>query len=270
MLACLPAAAREEPLWEAGLGAAALVFPDYRGSDHTRVLAFPAPFFVYRGDFLKADRYGLRGVFLKTERVDLNLSFGASLPVRSSDIPAREGMPDLKPAVEIGPSLAITAWRSPEQRMKVDLRLPLRGAITVESQPRYIGAQFFPHVSLDVRDALGYAGWNLGLLAGPVYTDKRYNRYFYEVQPQFATPERPAYSPGGGFAGTQFIVALSKRFPKLWIGGFVRYDSLDGAQFESSPLVASKRYLAGGIAVSWVLGESSVRVPASRFKDEPE
>ncbi len=270
MLASPAAAAREEPLWEAGIGVAALGFPDYRGSDHSRAYAFPAPYFVYRGDFLKADRYGLRGVFLKTERLDLNLSLGASLPVRSSDIAVRAGMPDLKPAVEIGPSLAITAWRSPDQRMKLDLRLPVRGAITVESQPRYIGVQFFPHLNLDVHDPAGFAGWNLGLLAGPVYTDQRYNRYFYEVQPQYATAERPAYSPGGGFAGTQFIAALSKRFPKVWIGGFVRYDSLGGARFESSPLVASKRYLAGGIGVSWVLGESSQRVPASRFKDEPE
>jgi outer membrane protein len=249
MLSSPAATAREEPLWEAGAGVAALGFPDYRGSDHSRAYAFPSPYFVYRGDFLKADRYGLRGVFLKTERLDLNLSLGASLPVRSSDIPVREGMPDLRPAVELGPSLAVTAWRSRDERLKLDLRLPVRGAITIESQPRYIGVQFFPHVNLDIHDPAGFTGWNLGLLAGPVYTDKRYNRYFYEVQPQF-------------------IAALSKRFPKSWVGGFVRYDALDGAHFESSPLVTSKRYVAGGIGISWILGESSRRVPVADFGDE--
>jgi outer membrane protein len=268
MLSSPATAAREEPLWEAGAGVAALGFPDYRGSDHSRAYAFPSPYFVYRGDFLKADRYGLRGVFLKTERLDLNLSLGASLPVRSSDIPVREGMPDLRPAVELGPSLAVTAWRSRDERLKLDLRLPVRGAITIESQPRYIGVQFFPHVNLDIHDPAGFTGWNLGLLAGPVYTDKRYNRYFYEVQPQYATAARPAYSPGGGFASTQFIAALSKRLPKSWVGGFVRYDALDGAHFESSPLVTSKRYVAGGIGISWILGESSRRVPVADFGDE--
>jgi hypothetical protein len=63
----------------------------------------------------------------------------------------------------------------------------------------------------------------------------------------------------------QFIVALSKRFPKFWIGGFARYDSLRGAAFEDSPLVTSKRYAAGGIGISWILGESSQRVKMESF-----
>lgn len=262
------ASAREEPLWEAGIGVAGLHFPDYRGSSETRNYALPAPYLVYRGDFLKADRYGLRGVFFKNDRVDLNLSVGASLPVRGGENQAREGMPDLKPAIELGPSAALTMWRSGDERVKVDVRLPLRGAMTIESSPRFIGGQFFPHVSVDIHDPAGFAGWNLGLLAGPVYTDSRYNRYFYRVEPQFATATRPAYEPGSGYAGTQFIAALSKRFPKFWIGGFARYDTLRGAAFESSPLVTSKRYVALGFGVSWILGVSSQRVPVGEFGDE--
>lgn len=269
MLACTTAAAaREEPLWEAGIGLAALHFPDYRGSDRTRNYAFPAPYFVYRGDFLKADRYGLRAVFMNTEWLDLNVSVNASLPVDSEDNPARAGMPDLKPSVEIGPSLAITAWRSVDRRVKVDVRLPLRAAATVESQPRFIGGQFFPHVNVDIHNPAGFVGWNFGMLAGPVFTDKRHMRYFYEVPAEYATATRPAYSPGGGYAGAQFIVALSKRYPKLWVGGYVRYDTLRGAEFEASPLVTSKRYMTGGIAVSWVLGASSQRVPVGEYGDE--
>ena len=98
-VALLPAAAlaKEEPLWEAGFGAAAIHFPYYRGSSQERTYALPAPYFVYRGDFFKADRYGMRGVFFKTDRLDLNMSFGASLPVESEDIDVRAGMPNLKP-----------------------------------------------------------------------------------------------------------------------------------------------------------------------------
>jgi len=218
---------------------------------------------VYHGDFFKSDRHGMRGIFFKNNRLDLNLSVGASLPVNSDDNRAREGMPDLKPSVELGPSLDITMWRSSDLRTKVDVRLPIRGAVTVESNPRFIGGQFFPNVNVDIQDPAGFTGWNLGVLAGPVFTDARYNRYFYEVAPEFATPTRPAYtSPGGGFAGAQFLVALSKRFPKVWVGGFARYDTLHGAKFEASPLVTSKRYFATGIGVAWVLGESSQRVPA--------
>ncbi|MEP6658153.1 MAG: MipA/OmpV family protein [Betaproteobacteria bacterium] len=275
---CLPTAASSEPpppgsatepLWEAGIGVAGLYFPHYRGSDQSRGYALPAPYFVYRGEVFKADRHGLRGTFFSNERVDLNLSVGASLPVYSKDNRAREGMPDLKPSVELGPSLDVTMWRSTDLRTKLDVRLPVRAAVTVESNPRFIGGQFFPHLNVDVQDPAGLQGWNLGVLAGPVFTDARYNRYFYEVLPAFATSSRPAYvAPRGGFAGTQFLVALSKRFPKVWVGGFARYDSLRGATFEESPLVTSKRYFATGMSVAWIFGESKQRVPAVNLRGE--
>jgi outer membrane protein len=268
-LGCAPAAsARDEPLWEAGVGLAGLHFPDYRGSSETRNYVLPSPYFVYRGDFLKADRYGLRGVFFRNDRFDLNLSIGASLPVRSGDSQAREGMPDLKPSIELGPSLAVSLWRSPDRRARLDARLPLRGAMTIESSPRFIGGQFFPHVNLDLHDPAGFTGWNLGLLAGPVFTDKRYNRYFYRVEPQYATASRPAYEPGSGYAGTQFIAALSKRYPSFWLGGFARYDTLRNAAFEESPLVTSKRYVALGFGISWILGVSSQRVTVTDYGDD--
>jgi outer membrane scaffolding protein for murein synthesis (MipA/OmpV family) len=255
--------AATEPLWEAGLGIAGVHFPHYRGSEQSRGYLLPAPYLVYRGDFLKADRHGVRGVFFKTERLDLNLSVGASLPVSSKDNRARAGMADLKPSVELGPSLDVTLWRSGDRRNKLDLRVPVRGAVTVESSPRFIGGQFFPHLNLDVHDPAGFGGWNLGLLAGPVFTDARYNRYFYEVSAADATASRPRYeAPGAGFAGTQFLVALSKRFPKYWIGGFARYDALQGARFEASPLVTSRSYFAAGLGISWILGESKERVSA--------
>lgn len=258
--AAAPAAAREEPLWEAGMGVAGLHFPNYRGSARSKTYALPAPYFVYRGDIFKADRHGLRGRFFSSDRVDLNVSVGASLPVDSQDDPVRAGMPDLKPSFELGPSLDVNLWRSGDRAAKVDLRMPVRGAITVESEPRYVGTQFFPHVNLDVAGPFGHAGWNLGMLAGPVFTDTRYNRHYYRVAPEYATATRPAYGPGGGYAGTQFIAALSKRFASFWIGGFVRYDTLRGAEFASSPLVTSKRYVAGGFGISWIFAESARRV----------
>ncbi len=254
-------AATEEPLWEAGVGIASLYFPDYRGASHARFYALPAPYLVYRGDVLKADRNGLRGVFLARERVDLDMSVGASLPVDSSKSPERRGMPNLRPTVEVGPSLEVNLWRAADRRAKLDLRMPVRAAITVESHPRFIGGQFFPHLNVDLVDPAGMQGWNLGLLAGPVFTDARYNRYFYEVPAAYATPDRPAYTPGGGFAGMQFLAAVSKRFPKFWVGGFARYDALSGARFAASPLVSEKRYFAAGVGIAWILGESRERVP---------
>ena len=249
--------AEQRPLWEAGLGAGAVTFPDYRGSDRTQTYGLPVPYFVYRGDFLKADRNGVRGRFFDSDRVELNVTMNASAPVDSKDNPTRQGMPDLKPTVEIGPSLDLTLWRAADKRAKLDFRLPLVTGVTIEGSPRSTGWQFSPRLNLDLQDPAGMAGWNLGLVAGPLFSDRKQHQYFYSVSQEFATAGRPAYEARRGYAGAQFLVAVSKRFPSYWVGGFVRYDTLSGAVFNDSPLVKRSSYLAGGIAVAWIIGESS-------------
>ena len=249
--------AGQKPLWEIGLGIGAVTFPDYRGSDRTQTYVLPVPYFVYRGEFLKADRNGLRGRFFDSDRVELNVTMNASVPVDSKDNATRRGMPDLKPTVEIGPSLDLTLWRSGDKRVKLDLRLPLVTGVTIEGSRRSTGWQFSPRVNLDLQDPAGMRGWNLGLAAGPLFGNRKQHRYFYSVAQQYATPERPAYETRPGYAGAQFLVALSKRFPSYWVGGFLRYDTLSGAVFGDSPLVRRNSYLAGGIAMAWIIGESS-------------
>lgn len=256
------APAAEKPLWELGAGLTVLQFPAYRGSDEDRVFVLPVPYIVYRGEFLKADRQGIRGTFFDSDRAELSLSLGASPPVSSDRVKAREGMPDLKPTVEIGPSLDVRLWRSADERLRLRTRLPLRAGFTVEGSPESTGWQFTPQLNLDWRDPAGMNGWTLGLVAGPVYGDRRQHRYFYTVEANEATPLRPAYDARGGYGGTQVLAALWKRYPGWWVGGFVRYDSLAGAVFEGSPLVKRKDYVAAGFAVTWVLGESLRRVEA--------
>lgn len=257
-----PAAAGDRPLWELGLGVGALALPDYRGSDEGRTWVLPVPYFVYRGEILRADRNGIRGVLFESDRLDLNLSLSASQPVSSEHNDARDGMPDLDPSVEFGPSLDLTLWRSGDRRTKLDLRLPVRAAFTIESNPRSLGWIASPRLNLDIADVAGQPGWNLGLLAGPIYATQRQHEYFYSVAPQFATATRPAYRAPGGYSGTQFLAALSKRYPGYWIGGFARYDTLAGAAFEDSPLVKRRHAAFAGIAIAWILGESSTRVDA--------
>jgi MipA family protein len=262
-LAALPVVAQaqqERPLWELGVGVGAVSFPDYRGSKRQRTHTLPVPYLIYRGEFLKADRDGIRGVFFDSDRVELNVSLAASLPVDSDGNSARRGMPDLQPTVEIGPALELNLWRSADQRARVDVRLPLRAAFTVHGGVSHVGMVFTPFINLDVKDPLGQHGWNLGMLAGPIYGDARQHRYFYDVAPRYALPDRPAYRASGGYGGSQFIMALSKRYDRFWVGSFVRYDNLRGATFADSPLVEKKSAWAAGIGMAWVLGQSSTLV----------
>lgn len=253
-------AAEDRPLWEVGAGVAAFSFPAYRGSDQTNNFLMPVPLFTYHGDFIKADRQGIRGSFFDSDWLDLTVSLALSAPASSKDIAARSGMPDLKATFEIGPEMDVTFWRSENRARFVKLLLPLRTAITVEGNPQSIGWVFHPKLNMDVTDLPGLPGWNLGTLAGPLFGDQRQHAYYYSVAPQYATADRPAYEAKAGYAGMQYLVALSKRFPKYWVGSFIRYDNLSGAVFENSPLVRQKDYVAAGIAITWILGESSTRV----------
>ena len=251
-----PLHAESLPLWEAGVGISVLQLPDYRGADEGRSYVLPVPYLVYRGEFLKADRHGVRAELFDSDRVELNLSAGASPPVDSRKNRARQGMPDLRPAVELGPALNLTLWRSRNEGKRLDLRLPLRAGVTVESSPRFVGWTFSPQVNLDVRSVAG-SGWNLGLQSGPLIADRRHHAYFYSVAPEFSSAERPAYAAHGGFAGVQVLAALSRRFERQWVGAFVRWDTLRGAVFDDSPLVRRSQYLAAGVAVSWIFGVST-------------
>lgn len=252
--------ARQQPLWEFGLGVGVLAFADYRGADTGSVYPLPAPYFVYRGRFLRADRDGVRGRLFNRGFAELNISVNATTPVRSSGTLARHDMPDLKSTVEIGPSLDLHLWHATDGRARIDLRLPLRTAITVDSPPASIGIFFAPRLNIDLTNVAGFTGWDLGMLVGPLFADRRYHGYFYDVAPQYATPGRPAYLARGGYSGSQALVSLSKRFPAYWVGCFARYDVLAGAVFADSPLVGTKGYWAAGFAIAWIVGRSSTMV----------
>lgn len=255
-----PACAAQEPLWEFGLGVGALTFMDYRGADTAHAYPVPIPYFVYRGKFLQADRNGLKGRLFNQDRVELSISLNATTPVRKNA--TRRGMPDLRPTVEIGPSLDLDVWRSTDERVKLDLRLPVRAAFTIEASPRVIGWFFAPHVNIDIANVGGQPGWNLGLLAGPLFADDRYHDYFYSVAPQYATAGRPAYQARGGYSGTQVLGSLTKRYPAYWVGAYVRHDTLSGAAFTASPLLKRDGYWSAGVAVAWIIRQSSRLVDA--------
>lgn len=258
MAACLPAlaCAEQHPLWEVGAGAAVVSFPDYRGADKQRSYVLPIPYFVYRGDVIQVDRDKVRGLLFKTDRVELDVSFNGSVPIKSSDNAARQGMPDLDPTLEIGPSLNVLLGQSADHRLV--FKLPVRAVIASDFRSATDrGVLAHPQLNLDVRAG---EGWRLGFVAGPLFADRRYHRYFYGVEPAYATASRPAYRAGGGYSGAQFISAVSRRFENFWVGGFLKYDYIGGAAFDDSPLVKRRSNFAAGLGVTWILARSKTSV----------
>ena len=254
-----PAGAEQRPLWELGLGFTGLYLPDYRGADQSRGYVFPLPFAAYRGERFKVDREGIRGVFVDTDRVDLDVSVFGTPPVDSGDNRARQGMPDLDATLEVGPVLEFTLARDRriDYTYRLKLRLPARAAFATDViHWSYIGWVFYPNLALDLRPEFFGGHWNVGATAGPLYATRQYNDYFYSVAPQFATPDRPAYQAPGGYSGWAALATISRHFGKVWVGAYVRYDTLGGATFGASPLVKRDYAVSAGFGIAWIIGQS--------------
>lgn len=261
------------PRWEIGAGVGGLSMPEYRGSDERRQYLLPVPAFAYRLDWLHADRSGVRARLLDTPRFELNVSLGATPPVRSNSSQARSGMPDVRPMIEVGPALDVHLWRSAAHGLVLDLRLPLRESITVGTHPQAMGATFAPRLNLDLLDVRlpGMAAnpWQVGLSGGPVYAGRRLDSYLYSVAPADARPDRPAYCAPGGYAGAQLFATISRREQSRWMGAFLRLDSVRGAVFEASPLVRRRDGVSVGFAVTWTIRRSRDTVASDDDGFEP-
>jgi outer membrane scaffolding protein for murein synthesis (MipA/OmpV family) len=242
------------PLWEVGAGFAGIDFPVYRGSDERKSYLLPVPYIAYNGEVLQVNRERVRGLIFKRDAVEMDVSVNGSVPARGAN--ARKGMPDLDPTLELGPSLNFHVLYSEDKKNTFDIRMPLRAVLSSDfKHVRHEGWLFQPQLNLDFYD-IERSGWNVGLVGGVIYSDRHYHGYFYNVGPQYATANRPAYTSAGGYSGTQFIFAFNKRHPGYWTGGFMKWDSLKGAVFADSPMVKSKEYFTVGFAVTWIIDKS--------------
>ncbi|TVP55602.1 MAG: MipA/OmpV family protein [Halomonadaceae bacterium] len=264
LLLC-PGVQAEEPLWELGVGIGGLQYPHYRGSASSERLILPLPYYVYRGEFLRSDRDGLRGLLLKQDRVEVDISLDGVFPVNSSGN-AREDMDDLSPVIEAGPSLNLKLWRAPALGRSLQLRLPVRGAIAVDTGPdiSHQGWTFAPNLYWQ-DDNAGFSGqWRRTATLGVVYGNQRFHDYFYRVRQEDVRPGRELYRSNSGYSGTQVAFSSARRFDNYWAGLFIRYENLSGTRFADSPLVEREHSLMVGVGVSWVFAQSRQGVPTGR------
>jgi outer membrane scaffolding protein for murein synthesis (MipA/OmpV family) len=131
-----------------------------------------------------------------------------------------------------------------------------------------VGNPLLEYQGLTLSPFLNYRIWQedegalmrYSLSAGPIFATSRYHDYFYEVDSRFVTPERPEYHADSGYSGSRVTISVTRHFSKYLIGAFARYDDLNGAVFEDSPLVETSDYFVVGLVFGWILGESSTMV----------
>ena len=242
---------KELPLWEFGVFSGIAEIPHYPGSSETDTYVLPLPFFIYRGDHMQSDREGLKSVFVNTDHWKINMSLSGKPPVQE-DNQAREGMPDLHPLLELGPALSFffirdrftqlylfTAFREVSEWDLLDVRhAGFRGTTELIGRKR---------IFLNDDDTI-----HCGFRFGAMYSDADYHALFYDVTENFRTETRPTYRTGSGYSGLSFSTSLLYRFNETFaLGGFMKYDYLQNATFEDSPLVQRDDNVTGGIALIW-------------------
>jgi MipA family protein len=107
-------------------------------------------------------------------------------------------------------------------------------------------------------------GWNVGLQGGPIVSTRRFNAHFYDVSAADATADRAAYNAKAGYGGWGVTAAASRRLGDWWLAVYSRFDSVQGATFEPSPLVKRGQNYSLGFAVSYIFYTSTTRAPERR------
>lgn len=237
--------------WEFGLGVGAVAGPDYRGSKENRSYFAPIPYIIYRGKFIQTDREGVRGQFLQSDRLELNLSLSANITPESykNRLRASLGLPELGSTLEVGPALNINLTGA-SLRDGWLLSLPLRGVFAIGGdETGYIGYLVQPQLMYRQRwNALSFS-----YRTSVTYASEDYHSYYYGMNLEQATAEFPEYTAQAGYSGWANQASISHGFGDWRLGIFVRHDLLNNARFIDSPLVETRQSLRGGIALIWVM-----------------
>lgn len=248
-----PAHVPELPLWEFGVAGAGASTPAYPGSSDRSRRAAALPFVIYRGEVFRADQSGIGARLVRKERVELDVGLAASLPADSDDVEARRGMPNLGTLLELGPRLKVLL-AEPSESSRVRLDLPLRAVIEARGGLRGQGWTFEPKVVYEMRDRL----WTFDANVGVVMGNRKINRYFYQVDQQYATLERPAYEADSGLMLVRTGMSASRLLnPDLRVFGFVRYESYADAANRASPLVKQSTGSSFGMGFAWTITRST-------------
>lgn len=245
----------QETEWQVGAGLAAINLGLYPGSSQKKTYVLPIPYFTLVTESLEIGR-GIRGFLFKSEDVVLDISADFGIPVDSEDSRVRAGMPDLDTVLQLGPSLEFLLTELKRDKLDVRFELPLRSAISTDlKDTRNEGWLLEPRFSIEKR-RLHKSGLAMKFTVGLKYATQDFHAYYYDVDPKFSNATRPAYASEKGYGGS-FVKLRASWREGYWIWWtLLRYQNLNGAVFEDSPLVEEKDYYMVGVGFAWVFAQN--------------
>jgi outer membrane protein len=242
------------PLWELGGVAVGVSQQAYPGSDQQVNRALALPFFVYRGEVVRADRdtAGLRAV--KTDSFEIDVGVAGAFGSNSNAIDARRGMRDLGTLVELGPRLKWNLGAAPGGGLW-RAEFPLRAVFDLSDGAARRGLNFEPKLVFERQTR---SGWRYSTSVSAIVADPQLARTFYEVGGNDATAFRPAYTAKSGLLAWRLSTFASRELSPDWrLFGFARLDSVVSSANENSPLVRQTNgaSIGLGVAYTWMRSE---------------
>ncbi|MBT3306293.1 MAG: MipA/OmpV family protein [Alphaproteobacteria bacterium] len=255
---------KTEPLWEIGVGGAGAYAPHYPGAEQSQFRFLPFPWFTYRGKVFRSDDKGFRGRILKSDRIELDVSVRASLPVSSDDNDARSGMPELDWLGEVGPRLQINILKTGNKyrNARIDFELPLRSVFSTDLSDSFDWRGFVIAPSLSYRNRnINGTGFNLKISGEPIFASEKLMDYFYQVDSEYVTPNRSAFDAEAGYLGTRFSLGLNRKFGSRWtIGVHTNVQNYSGSKNSDSPLSFETTNFSALIGFKFALFQSDKHV----------
>jgi len=254
----------DEPLWEVFLAAFGRQGPAYPASEDNEFNLIPLPLPVYRGKVLRLgedEDSPIKGRLFRSDRLRLDLAADINFSSDSEDIDARNGMPDLDFLLELGPELQYRVNENGD-RYRLLLAPQIKVAMSFDGlSPSTQGMVFSPEIQY-VRRLSGPRRHRLKFKLTPSFATRDYMEYFYEVEPRFTAPGRPAYRAHGGYLGTEIGLSWRRQVSEkldFVVGGAVAFH--EGAINDDSPLFRDDTTGSVFAAFMWKLWESERRVP---------
>ncbi|MBL6988428.1 MAG: MipA/OmpV family protein [Bacteriovoracaceae bacterium] len=248
---------RKRSLFEMGLGGLIADYPDYPGADHNKRIAIPFPSATYRGKHFRAQKdEGVRGIFLKSDYFELDLSIDGTFASEAKDNKARSEMPNLDAVIEFGPKLLIhLKKRSTKNRLEISLHFPLRYAISISSNLSRFndrGITINPFVSLKYEGFFFKEEALFLSTLGIKFASKKLMDYYYAVDRNYAIPSRPFYHAKSGYLETSLAAALFYPLKySIWLFGGTICAFHHNSANAKSPLLVKKTTITLVLGLYW-------------------
>ena len=239
---------------ELGAGTFFTSLPKYLGSEEQNSYTLPFPYFYYRSDKLEIERNSFTRYFWQQNNWYLDFSATGNLPVESKKTKIRKAMPDLDFVGQLGPEIKHYLIGSPNSAEQFSVAFNIRKAVATDLT--YLSSVGW-HSSIAIAyntklPAIFNGELELNTRLNLNAADHNYLDYYYGVKPQYQTTQRSYYTATSGYFNHGLSFGLTWQKEAIWMGGFLKYNSLSNSKIQTSPLVTDTENWSFGLGLVWI------------------